>query len=111
MKGLALTVLPVGLLLAGGVSRAQNVAATNAGDPQLERAISRTLLTLPEHSIFDTIRFRMGSNNQVTLDGTVTTPAVRDAAERALHALAGVGTVVDHLKVEPITGSVRGDAL
>ena len=69
----------------------------------LEREISHVLLTVPEHSIFDSIQFQLGANNKVTLEGQVTSEEVKAAAARDVNAIPGVGLVVNRLKVQPLT--------
>lgn len=82
-----------------------SMAAQTPAVLDLEREVSHAPLQLPEHSIFDSIQFRCGVYNQVTLDGEVTSERVREAAERDVRALPGVGEVVNHLKVHELRGT------
>jgi hyperosmotically inducible periplasmic protein len=74
----------------------------------LEQTIHGRLADLPNHGVFDTLRFEI-QDNTVTLSGQVVKESVKQSAERAVKELNGVESVINNVEVLP--SSQRDDAL
>lgn len=62
--------------------------------------IERTILRLPQFSVFDEVYFTI-SDYVVTLKGSTTRPTLRSAAEEAVRKIEGVEDVVNQIEVLP----------
>ena len=87
---LLLTILPAVALAQGAV------------DPQLGRRVRHELVTLPYYGVFDNLAYSINGGN-VTLYGEVVRPTTRSDAERRVKRIAGVKSVVNNIKVLPLS--------
>jgi hyperosmotically inducible protein len=65
--------------------------------------IRHTLVMLPWYGVFDEIAFTMDGSGNVTLTGEVTRPVLKSDAETAVEHLNGVGKVINHIEVLPLS--------
>ncbi len=74
---------------------------TEVADPfQLATKIRRELVTQPDYSIFDNLRFRI-DGPKVTLLGEVWWPNLKNTAERVVANIEGVTSVENQIEVLP----------
>lgn len=93
------------LALVPGVLFASNTPAPSApsGPEQaLERQVREQIKKLPYYSVFDNLKFSV-DGDQVTLEGQVIHPVVRESAIEAVGRIDGVGKVVDQIEVFPLS--------
>lgn len=94
--GLALAVAVVAPLMI----RAASAGPKGSGD--LVDKVRHELLMLPYYGIFDDLNYRV-DGNVVTLSGAVTRPTLKTDAQRVVGRLEGVGQVVNHIEVLPLS--------
>lgn len=92
-----LAVLLTGAVFAGP-SRSQAAAA------DLEKAVLKTLWSLPHYTVFDNLFFEM-SGSDVTLGGQVTLEITKAEAAKRVAKIAGIGKVVNKIEVLPPSSS------
>jgi len=68
----------------------------------LEQLVRSELLKLPYYSVFDHLDYQI-EGNQVTLNGLVSSPTLKDDAEWAVRNLAGVETVKSNIQILPLS--------
>ena len=76
--------------------------AQSAVDPQLAKRVRHELVTLPYYGVFDNLAYSINGGN-VTLYGQVVRPTTRSDAERRVRRIAGVRSVVNNIKVLPLS--------
>jgi len=69
---------------------------------RLERQVRHELVMLPYYGIFDWLAFKT-DGTKVTLSGAVTRPVLKLDAERVISRLEGVTSVVNEIKVLPVS--------
>ena len=83
----------------------------NAADPVLsERGIARLkkevrheLVMLPYYGVFDNLTYAVAPDGQVTLQGQVTRPTLKTAAEASVKDIEGVIRVANEIEVLPLS--------
>lgn len=65
------------------------------------RQIQRSILTLPQYGVFDSLRFGIKGSNEVYLRGHASRPTLKDGAEREVKRVEGVEKVVNEIEVLP----------
>jgi hyperosmotically inducible protein len=82
------------------------LSADNTGGSRPEEVVAKKvrheLVMLPYYNVFDVLSFRVDGNT-VTLMGDVTRPVLKDDAGRAVKHVEGVQTVVNNIKVLPLS--------
>jgi len=80
--------------------------ADNTGGSRPEEVIAKKvrheLVMLPYYNVFDVLSFRVDGNT-VTLMGDVTRPVLKEDAGRVVKHVEGVQTVVNNIKVLPLS--------
>ena len=69
---------------------------------RIEREVRHELLMLPYYTVFDHLAFRV-EGSSVTLLGAVTKPLLKEDAERAVKKIEGVETVINEIRVLPLS--------
>jgi hyperosmotically inducible protein len=77
------------------------VAPVSALSP-LETAVRHELLMLPYYGVFDNLEFKV-DGDKVELSGQVARPVLASDAVRAVARLKGVGQVINHIEVLPVS--------
>lgn len=67
----------------------------------LERQIRKEIVTLPFYSLWDHITFSVSDSGEVTLDGKVYRPSLKESVERAVSRIEGVDEIDNQLEVLP----------
>lgn len=75
---------------------------STAAQERLAKEVRRELVQLPFYGVFDNLMFRV-DGNMITLLGEVTRATLREDAERLVRRVEGVGTVVNHIEVLPLS--------
>jgi hyperosmotically inducible protein len=89
-------VLPVLLMLAAGSPG----PASAQEEPRAAREIRGVLSDLPLYGVFDVLSFDY-DKGRVTLSGSVTDAALKDAAEKAVRKVEGVESVTNRIRTLP----------
>lgn len=108
MKNRFLLVLAVSLFAAQPAWAAPRGQGQDNQPVQLESKIIDVLTLLPHYGVFDTLSFRMDSNN-VTLHGQVLLPITKEEAGKRTAKIAGIGKVTNAIEVLPL--SISDDQL
>lgn len=66
------------------------------------REVRHELVMLPFYSVFDNLAYKVNGYT-VTLEGQVTKPTLKSAAERAVKKIEGVESVVNNIEVLPLS--------
>jgi len=69
----------------------------------LSDRVRHELVMLPYYNIFDDLSYSVDNTGTVTLSGDVTQPIVKDEAGRVVKKVEGVATVVNNIKVLPLS--------
>ena len=93
--GVALTALMVPAFLRADVGASKP-------EKSLAEKVRHELVMLPYYNVFDTLSYRVDGNT-VTLSGAVTRPVLKSDAERVVKHVEGVSTVVNNIKVLPLS--------
>jgi hyperosmotically inducible protein len=89
----------MGSLLAG----ATLFGAVKTPTPRsLADQVRHELVTLPFYNVFDNLTYSV-VGDEVILSGQVTRPTLRSSAENVVKRLTGVGKVVNHIEVLPLS--------
>jgi hyperosmotically inducible periplasmic protein len=64
--------------------------------------VRHELVMLPYYNVFDSLSYQV-EGNTVTLSGAVTRPVLKSDAERAVKRVEGVATVINNIKVLPLS--------
>ncbi len=100
MKRFATLFLLAGLTM---LSVLPSFAAPNTTDEfKLVEKVRKELVMLPYFSVFDNFSFNY-KDGIVTLQGQVTRPTLRSAAERVVARIAGIEQVVNNIEVLPLS--------
>jgi hyperosmotically inducible protein len=99
-QALLAVVLTAGAGLAAAADK--NQANLPAGDDAVAKSVRHEVVMYPRYSIWDDISFRV-SNGQVELLGAVTQPYKKTDIERLVKQVPGVTSVVDEVKVLPLS--------
>jgi hyperosmotically inducible periplasmic protein len=73
-----------------------------ADESRLVKEVRHQLVMLPYYSVFDDIGFTVNGGN-ITLQGQVTQPVVKDDAGRAVKKVEGVTNVSNNIEVLPLS--------
>lgn len=76
--------------------------ATNTSKRDLPDQVRHELVMLPYYSVFDNLEYRV-SDATVILSGEVTRPILKSDAENVVKRIRGVTSVVNHIKVLPLS--------
>lgn len=79
-------------------------SAVAAGLEGVEKRVRHELVMLPYYSVFDNFAFKV-DGTVVTLQGQVTRPTLRSAAERVVTGIEGVSEVVNEIEVLPVSSN------
>ena len=93
------TTLGVCLLAVGSVSGQEY---NDRSQNRLVREVRHELVMLPYYGVFDDLAYRVDGSS-VTLFGAVTRPVLRKDAENVVRRLEGVTSVVNNIKVLPLS--------
>jgi len=107
MKRFAVCWCVLGLTAAAAQTTSTERAATVPGSPVQERRIGElrdALRALPNYGVFDDLAFDLNGAT-VTLRGSVTRPTLKSDAEKAVKRVEGVATVVNQIKVLPLSAT------
>ena len=88
-------------LAAPAFLRADNTGGSRPEDV-LVKKVRHELVMLPYYNVFDMLSFKV-EGNTVTLMGDVTRPVLKDDAGRAVKHVEGVQTVVNNIRVLPLS--------
>jgi hyperosmotically inducible protein len=88
-------------LAAPAFLRADNTGGSRPEDV-LVKKVRHELVMLPYYNVFDMFSFKV-EGNTVTLMGDVTRPVLKDDAGRAVKHVEGVQTVVNNIRVLPLS--------
>jgi hyperosmotically inducible periplasmic protein len=88
-------------LAAPAFLRADNTGGSRPEDV-LVKKVRHELVMLPYYNVFDILSFKV-EGNTVTLMGDVTRPVLKDDAGRAVKHVEGVQTVVNNIRVLPLS--------
>lgn len=107
LRSLAFTALLAPALFAGtGIRLRQSRVFGSQSEPQTEKQIVRevrhVLVMLPYYTVFDNLAYKV-QGDSVTLEGQVVRPALKSDAEAAVKRVQGVGSVVNHIQVLPVS--------
>ena len=69
----------------------------------LNDAVRHELVTLPYYSVFDDLGYNVSPDGMVTLYGDVTRPVLKSDAEHAVKHISGVTSVVNNIRVLPLS--------
>jgi hyperosmotically inducible protein len=78
------------------------VFAQGVTNPQLAKRVRHELVTLPYYGVFDNLAYSINGST-VSLYGEVVRPTTRSDAERRVKRLPGVTSVVNNIKVLPLS--------
>ncbi len=95
-------VLVVGMVSAFSFS-VQNAMASERGMERLDKQVKHELNMLPYVNVFDYLTFTVDANNDVTLSGEVTNPAVKSDAGNVVKRIEGVEHVNNQIQVLPVS--------
>jgi hyperosmotically inducible protein len=93
----------VALLVAAPYAPAQRSKDLSAVHARLQKEVRHELLTLPNYTMFDILRFEITGVDTVVLSGQVMQPSLKSDAESAVRRLEGVGKVVNRIEVLPLS--------
>jgi len=68
----------------------------------LENQVRHELVMLPYYGVFDNLNYKV-DGSRVELFGEVSRPTLKSDAERVVARIEGVGTVVNHIEVLPVS--------
>jgi hyperosmotically inducible periplasmic protein len=71
-------------------------------EKQLVREVHHVLVMLPYYTVFDNLAYKV-EGDKVTLEGQVVRPTLKSDAESVVKHIEGVGTVVNHIEVLPLS--------
>jgi len=92
------------LLLAGPTLSAQTQLSKGSGvNVKLAQEVRHQLLMLPHYNVFDILEFKIEGAETVVLQGAVTRPTLKSAAETAVRVLEGVTKIVNEIEVLPLS--------
>ena len=97
-------ILSIAILgLAFSDAQAQSFSGSNQKSVRtIEQQVFKQIIKLPYYGVFDNIAFQV-SGDTVTLTGNIVRPTTRKSAERVVERIAGVGNVVNNIKVLPLS--------
>lgn len=72
---------------------------------RLSRQVRQELAMLSDHTVFDSISFRIEGIDKVVLSGQVVRPNLKQDAEHAVRAIEAVGTIENNIEVLPLLPS------
>lgn len=91
------------LLLRPSAGVAAPAAVVNTATSSLEREVRHELLMLPYYTVFDHLAFEVRNGSTVVLMGEVTSPVLKDDAERVVKRLEGVEHLDNQIHVLPLS--------
>lgn len=100
--------IPVLALVLSAGARANDVNGTSAlanspaSADRITREVRHELVVQPYYGVFDDLRYSI-NGSEVTLYGRVTTPALKDDAEKAVKRIEGVTKVNNRIEVLPLS--------
>jgi len=100
-KKLIVLVVVLGLAIRFAAS-AEGVPAQALEQADLTNQVRKALLTLPYYGVFDNLEFSI-KEGTVELNGQVVRPVTKQDAESRVKKLKGVETVVNNIKVLPLS--------
>ena len=74
-------------------------------ETRLEKHIRKEIVTLPFYSLWDHISFAVNDEGEVTVDGKVYRPSLKQSVERAVSRVEGVTDVDNQLEVLPTSSN------
>lgn len=83
---------------------AQTATGPQRMQDRVTREVYHQLVILPQLTIFDNLQYKV-DGNEVTLMGQVTSPVLRDSAEKVVKKIEGVESVNNQIEVLPISGN------
>ena len=92
------------LLLGAALGSAVEHDSADKGRHRLMREVRHELVTLPYYGVFDNLTFAV-ADQTVTLQGQVTRPTLKSAAERVVKDIEGVERVVNNIEVLPVSSN------
>ena len=87
--------IPMALFVASGVA---------VDIDSVARQVRHELVMLPYYSVFDNFTYRVDGST-VVLEGQVTRPTLKSAAERVVERIEGVSEVVNKIEVLPVSSN------
>jgi hyperosmotically inducible protein len=104
---LKLVISVMAVVLAPGLwaadSQGTSALATGpANADRITREVRHELVMQPYYGVFDDLRYSV-NGSEVALYGRVTTPALKDDAEKAVKRIEGVSKVVNRIEVLPLS--------
>ncbi len=87
--------IPMALFVASGVA---------ADIDSVARQVRHELVMLPYYSVFDNFTYRVDGST-VVLEGQVTRPTLKSAAERVVERIDGVTEIVNKIEVLPVSSN------
>jgi hypothetical protein len=86
----------------GGVLSAQTPPVNEQEMVRMARTIQREILTLPDYSVFDSLRFSF-KGDTVILRGQASRPILKSSAENVTKRVEGVAKVDNQIEVLPLS--------
>ncbi len=84
-------------------SLAQGKKDPKASQERLAEDVRRSLIMLPNYTLFDNLEFRIAETDTVVLSGQVTRPILKSEAESVVRRLERAGKVVNNIEVLPLS--------
>ena len=88
---------------AGGTASPLAESGQGFDRQQVSGRVRKELVTLPYYGVFDNLAYKV-EGDTVTLYGQVVRPSTRSDAARRVARIKGVGRVVNHIEVLPLSG-------
>ncbi|MDX1979020.1 MAG: BON domain-containing protein, partial [Bryobacteraceae bacterium] len=86
----------------------QETGLSERGLARLQKEVRHELVMLPYYGVFDNLSFRVGKDGSITLQGQVTRPTLKSAAENVVKDVEGVTKVVNEIEVLPLSPNDDG---
>ena len=92
-----------GFAASGTVPQQDRTAGSAKYGSYLNKEVHHRLAMLPWYGVFDNLEYTINGND-VTLSGQVVRPSTKSDALASVKHIEGVGKVVDHITVLPLSG-------